>query len=349
MKHIMSLLLALALTFTLSAAALAEPLSLDGKVTAAYTSEVYATSTAIAGTVHVVLGQRVNAGDAVVTLRTTPVYAEEDGVITAVFAEPGDLADTLTTRYGAAVVMENDVVYTVAATTERAYDSVATKLVRVGENVSLRSRTNESRTGKAIITAVDGINYTLHVTDGSFIVGETVEVFRGEGFAESTCLGRGDVARNAPTLVTATGRIVKVHVQPGDEVIKGDLLLETLAGSGTSAVLTSNVDGVVAQINAVQGASLAENDVAAIIWPDDAMQIEASIHELDLKDVTIGQQVQLSFDWNEDSGKTMVGTVQSISAVSDAESTSTTYKLVVDFTPDAYVRYGMNVTITTIE
>lgn len=349
MKKMLSLLLTLALMLSMSAAALAEPLSLDGTVTAAYTSEVYATSTAIAQKVHVALGQKVSAGDTIVTLRTTPVYAEEDSIVTAVFAEPGDLADTLTTRYGAALVMETEVLYTVAATTERAYDAVATKLVQIGENVALRSRTNESRTGKAVITAVDGINYTLQVTAGSFIVGETVEVFRGEGFAETNCLGRGDVARNAPTLVTATGRIVNVHVQPGAEIKKGDLLLETLEGSGSSSVLTSSADGVVAQINAVQGASLAENDVAVVIWPTDAMQIEASIHELDLKDVAIGQQVNLVFDWNEEAGKTMTGTISRISAVTEAEATSTSYTLVIDFTPDEFTRYGMNVTITTIE
>lgn len=349
MKHMMTLLLTIALILSVCSTALAEPLSLDGTVTAAYTSEVYASSTAIAGKVHVTAGQSISAGDAVVTLRTTPVYAEEDGVITAVFARPGDLADSLTNRYGATIAMETGVLYTVAATTERAYDSVATKLVRVGENVSLRSRTNESRTGKAVVTAVDGVNYTLQVTQGSFIVGETVEVFRSETMAEAACLGRGDVARNAPTLVNTTGRITAVHVQPGAEVKRGDLLLETLEGSGASPVLTSGVDGVVAQVNAVQGALLSENDVAAVIWPADAMQIAANIHELDLAYISIGQQVQLTFDWNEDSGVSMTGTVESISAVSSTDETATTFTLVVDFTPDAFVRYGMNVTITTIE
>ena len=349
MKKMLSLLLSLVLVLSMSAAALAEPLSLDGTVTAAYTSEVYASSSAVAAKVHVALGQKVSAGDPIVTLRTTPVYADADGVVTAVFAEAGDLGDTLTTRYGAALVLETEVLYTVAATTERAYDSVATKLVQIGETVSLRSRTNETRTGKAVITAVDGINYTLHVTAGSFIVGEVVEVFRGEGFAETTCLGRGEVARNAPTLVTAAGRIVNVCVQPGAEVKKGDLLLETLEGSGVATVLTSDVDGVVAQINATQGASLAENDVAVVIWPTDAMQIEASIHELDLKDVAIGQQVHLAFDWNEESGKGVTGTVSRISAMNEAEATSTSFTLVIDFTPDESIRYGMNVTITTIE
>lgn len=349
MKHILTLLLLAAVMLTLSTSALAETLSLDGTVTAAYTSEVYANSTAIAQTVHVTVGQTVSAGDAIATLRTTKVCAEEDGVITAVFAEAGDLADTLTTRYGAALYMETDVTYTISATTDKAWEAVDTKLVRVGELVYLRSRSDESRTGEAVITAVDGTSYTLHVTAGDFIVDETVEIFRMADYAESTCLGRGDVARNAPLAVTATGRIVNVAVQTGDEVKKGDLLLETLEGSGASNVLTAEVAGVVAEVAAVQGASIAEDTVAAVIWPSDAMQIKASIPEMDLSYITIGDEVSLTFDWNADSGETLTGTVESISAVSDVERSSTAFTLVVNFTPDEHVRYGMNVTITTIE
>lgn len=348
MKQFLTLFL-LAAMLTVNTTALAEPLSLDGTVTAAYTSEVYTASTAITQAVHVAVGQTVQAGDAVATLRTTKVYAEDDGVITAVFAQGGDLADAVATRYGAAIYMETDVLYTVSATTDKAYDSVATKLVQVGENVYLRSRTNESRKGTAMITAMDGTSYTLHVTEGDFIVGETVEIFRTADYAASVCLGRGDVARNAPLTVTTTGRIVAVHVQPGDEVKKGDLLLETLEGSGTTNVLTAEVDGVVAEIAAVQGVALEENTVAAVIWPSDAMQIEASIPEADLSYITIGDEVALTFDWNADSGETMRGIVQRISAVSDAESSSTTFTLVITFVPDENVRFGMNVTITTID
>lgn len=348
MKQLLTLLL-LAAMLTMSTTALAETLSLDGTVTAAYTSEVYAASTAIAQMVQVAVGQTVQAGDVIATLRTTKVYAEEDGVVTAVFAQQGDLADNLTTTYGAAISMETDVLYTVSATTDKAYDSVATKLVRVGENVHLRSRNNESRTGKATITAVDGTAYTLHVTEGDFIVGETVEIFRTADFAENVSLGRGDVARNAPVAVTATGRIAKVHVQAGDAVKKGDLLLETLTGSGSSDVLTADVAGVVAELAIAQGASIAEDAVAAVIWPSDAMQIEASIQELDLAYISIGDEVELTFDWNADTAKPAKGVVKSISAVSSAEGTATEFSLVISFTPDSNTRYGMNVTITTIE
>lgn len=349
MKRLITLLMLAVMLLAAWAPALAESISLDGKVTAGYTAEVYAESSAIAQTVYVAVGQTVAAGDAIAALRTTKVYAEEEGTVSAVFAAVGDLGDTLTTRYGAALYMETNVLYTVSATADKAWDSVDAKLVHVGEQVYLRSRKDEARTGKALITAVDGSSYTLHVTEGSFIVGETVEIFRTEDFAETACLGRGDVGRNAPLAVTATGRIVNVAVEAGAKVKKGDLLLETLEGSGSSAQLTASVSGVVAELAVQQGAAVTEDTVAAVIWPSDAMQIEASIPEADLIYIAVGDEVTLSFDWNEDSGETLTGTVKSISALSDGESSTTTYTAVITFTPDQNVRYGMNVTISTID
>ncbi len=350
MKHILSIILTMAmlLSFT-TVTALAETISLDGTVTAAYTSEVYAESTAIVQQVNVRVGQMVSAGDVIATLRTTKVYAEEDGVITAVFGETGDLADTLTTRYGAAVYMETDVLYTISATTDKAYDTVDAKLVHVGESVWVRSRADETRTGKGVITAVDGSSYTVQVTAGEFITDEIAEVYRDAEYSESACLGRGDVGRSAPLAVTGTGRIVSMHVKPGDAVKKGDLLMETLEGSGSCAAMTAPVSGVVAELAITQGASVTEDAVAAVIWPSDAMQIEAGIPEVDLSYVTIGDEVTLTFDWNVDSGETMTGTVQSISAISDAESSGTVFTIAVAFVADENVRYGMNVTIATAE
>ena len=347
MKRIFSLVLSALLLF--HASALAETVSLDGTVTAAYTAEVYAASTAIVQQLNVQVGQPVNVGDAIATLRTTRIYAEEDGTITAVFGETGDLADNLTTRYGAAMYMETDVLYTVSATTDKAYDAVDTKLVYVGESIWLRSRDDETRTGAGLIAAVDGSSYTIHVTAGDFIIGESVEVYRDAEYAESACLGRGSVNRSTPLAVTATGRIVAIHVKPGDTVRKGDLLMETLEGSGSSAVMTAEASGVIAELAVQQGASITEDTVAAVIWPSDAMQIEAYSPEADLSYVTIGDEVTLTFDWNADTGDTMTGIVKSISAISDSESSSTVFKLVVAFTPDEYVRYGMNVTVSTVE
>ncbi|MGN0778873.1 MAG: HlyD family efflux transporter periplasmic adaptor subunit [Aristaeellaceae bacterium] len=342
------LLLALAVMMV-SSAALAETITLDGTVTASRTHEVYAASTAIVESVTVHAGDSIAAGDTVATLRTTKVCAEEDGTVRAVFAQAGASADTLTEHYGAAIYLEGSEVYTVTASTANAYNAVDTKLVHPGETVYLRSRSESSRTGTGVISTVDGTDYQVCVTSGSFLMGEAVNIYRTADFADNQQLGKGTIGRTAPTAVTGTGRIVAIAVAAGDEVQRGDVLMETLEGSGTSPVLTSEVSGVVAEVNAAQGVSITEDEVAAVIWPYDAMQIAASVSESDLACLAPGDTVTLTFDWNADSGETLTGTVRAIAAMADEDSDPVTFTAYIDFEPTDDVRFGMNVTITVQE
>ncbi|MCH5287555.1 MAG: HlyD family efflux transporter periplasmic adaptor subunit [Christensenellaceae bacterium] len=348
-KLLRSLILAAMIMALACSAALAESISLDGTVTAAYTHEIYALNTAQVESVPVIVGQPVKAGDTIATLRTTKVYAEEDGTVAAVFGKPGDLTDTLTERYGAAIYLESNVTYTIAASTQYAYDSVETKLVHVGETVALRSRTDSARTGEGVIIAVNGASYSVHVTSGDFLIGESVSIYRGSEYKDTQRIGRGSIARSADVAVTGSGRIVSVAVQPGDTVKRGDLLMETLIGTGESALIVSDVDGVVARLGVAQGVALEENGVAAVIWPDDAMQIEIQVNENDLTFVHEGDTVNLLFDWEVERNSVQTGTVKSISAISDAASDDTVYVATIAFTPDETIRYGMSVTVTTLD
>ena len=342
-KRILLITLALMLC---GAPALAETISFEGTVTAAYTHEVYAASSAVVESVPVSVGDKVTAGDSIAALRTTKVYAEQDGTVTAVFGQVGDSTETLAEAYGAAIYLEGVSSCSVSASTANAYDSVANKLVYVGESVYLRSRAENTRTGTGVITSVDGESYMLNVTQGTFLGGESVNIYRTADYADEQRIGRGTVERKAPIAVAGTGRIVSVAVAPGDQVQRGDLLMETLDGSGSSRVLTAEVSGVVASLSAVQGTALEENAVAAVIWPDDAMQIEAAVSESDLMYIQPGDAVTLAFEWNADSGETLEGTVKSISAISDAESDNTAFTAFIAFSPDDSVRYGMNVTVS---
>lgn len=334
---------------TCSSAVLAETISFEGTVTDSYTHEVYAASSAIVEKVTVSVGDSISGSDMVASLRTTKVYAEEDGTVCAVFGQEGVSADTVTENYGAAIYMEGSVVYTVSASTANAYDSVETRLVHAGETVYLRSRSEESRVGTGVITTIDGTDYQINVLEGDFLIGENVNVYRSASYADEQRIGKGAVARRAPVAVTGTGRIVSIAVEAGDEVKRGDLLMETLDGSGSTAVMNAGIGGVVAQLNVTQGASVAENDVVAVIWPDDAMQIEAVVNESDLAFIAPGDSVMLRFDWNEDSGEMLSGTVQSISAMADADSEDTVFTAYIAFEPNDAVRYGMNVTVAVQE
>ena len=358
-KRILSALIVSAVL--LAPCALADSITFTGTVAASGTYEVYAP---IGGTVEAVnaqAGQKVAANDVLVKLSTTKVYAEESGTVTAVFGQPGDSADTVAQKYGAVMYIEGESVYSIDASTDNAYNSTATKFVHVGEAVFLSCYSDGSHTGGGVITAVQGTGYTVQVTSGEFLIGETVNVYRGDSPVSTQRIGRGTLNRASPTAVTGSGSIVAFAVSPGDAVQRGDLLFETLDGafSGlymSGSEIAAGVSGTVSQINAQQGGALQKDGVVAVIYPEGAMRVEAQIAETNLASVAVGDPVSIELVWNQDEGVTYPGTISMISAIADSAASeganadsAATYTVYIDFAPDENTRYGMNAVVTTLD
>lgn len=350
-KVLAALILAVCL---LASAAFADSVSFNGTVKNAATVEVYAP---IGGTVEKVLvetGEAVTADTVLARLKTTKVYATEDGTVTAVFGEPGDNAETVTNRFGALIYIEGSVLYTVEADTGNAYNATANHFVHVGETVYLQSRTKASHTGEGSVTSVSGTGFGVDVRSGEFLLDESVEIFRKAGFAASSRIGRGSIARKAPSAVTASGSIVSYAVHAGDTVKRGDLLLETLDGSfdglymsGTE--LYANADGIISQIGLTAGSPVQKDSVMAVIWPRSAMRIEADIAETDLCYVHVGDPVTVELNWNQDEDVTYEGTVTAIASIANDGAENVTYTVYIDFNADENTRYGMSAVITTTD
>ena len=357
-----------ALTVALSAAlllgpcAMAETITFNGTVEAGRSVQVYAPIGGTVARVAVESGERVSAGDVLVSLSTTKVYADESGTVTGVFGQPGDSADTISGRYGAVMYIEGESVYTIDASTENAYNSTDTKFVHVGESVYLSCYSDGKHTGTGVITAIQGTDYTVKVLSGEFLVGETVNVYRGDKDTTSKRIGRGTLTRANPTAISGNGSIVSFAVSAGDEVQRGDLLFETLDGAFdglymSGSDIAADIDGIVYQVNAQQGSPIQKDSVAAVLYPADAMRIEAKIEEASLSDIAVGDPVSIELVWNQDNEITYPGTISMISAVADASTSSgmdageqaVTYTVYIDFTPDANTRYGMSAVVTTLE
>ncbi len=321
--------------------ALAENVSFSGTVVSSETVEVYAEASALAEQVNVKAGQYVAEDDLLAVLSTTEVYAPISGVVSALFAEVGDDAADITASWGSVMLLDETVAFTVSADIEKAYDSLDTQLIVPGETVYLQSRSEESRTGAGIVTAIDNTAYTVKGTEGSFVPGETVEIFRTAALADESCLGRGTVARTAPTAITADGTIVFVSAEAGTTVEKGDVLMGTLSGTADSPLLSAPVSGMVAQVNLTQGSNVTDGEVAFVLYPEDAMQIEVTIPEGDLGYIAVGDAVTITFLWNEN--QSFAGMVESISTV--AEEGTNNYTAIVAFEADETVRYGMTATV----
>jgi len=336
----------------LTGAALADSLTLNGSVAAGKTVEVYAP---IGGTIQAVVaevGQEVTETDVLYSLKTTKVYADEDGTVTGIFGFPGDSAQTVTTRYGAVMYLEASSVYSVSASTDNAYNTTDTKFVHVGETVYLQCRSNNSRYGKGTITSIEGTSYKVDVTQGTFIPGDSVDVYRDEAHSNAQKIGRGTVSRVSPTAVTASGSIVRIAVRDGDKVKRGDLLLETLDGtfdgyymSGTDILAGSA--GIVGSMSASQGSAIQGGSVVAVIYPVSGMRVEATVPEDSRASIKKGDKVRIELEADE--SKVYEGTVRMVSSLAESGSGEATYKVLIDFTPDQDVNFGMSVVVTTIE
>ena len=353
MKKLFTCLTAVLCSLLLLSGAFADSLTLSGTVIPADTVQVYAP---IGGTVENVLaeaGQQIQAEDLLYTMKTAKVYADRDGTVTGIFGQPGDSADTVSERYGAVLYLEETAVFTVSASTDKAYSDVETKFVHAGETVYLVCRSNYTRTGTGIITAVSGKNYTVEVTEGTFIPGDSVDLFRDEAHTNTLKIGQGSVSRTDPVAVTASGAIVRIAVQDGAAVKRGDLLLETLDGtfdaytmSGTE--IKAGQTGIVASVSIQKGDSVQKDSVAAVIYPVSTMRVEAEVTEDSRNQLHVGDPVSIELEIDE--SRTYTGTIVLISALaSENTEEEVSYRVVAEFTPDEAVCFGMSAVIVAGE
>ena len=333
----------------LTGAAAADTLNASGTVEPGETVTIFAPIGGKVGSVKVEKGMKVEAGEILAEMKTEKVYAPADGKITGIFVRPGDDAEEAVNSYGAVMYLEGSTLYTVSASTGKAYSSVETTLVHVGETVYLQCRKAKTRTGVGVITAVDGSSYTVQVTEGSFIVGDSVYIYRDGTYATETRIGGGSVSRVSPVAVSAAGAVVSVAVQDGDQVRKGDLLMETLEGSWDAYEMTgtrilAETDGVVAEVSVAQGDTVSKGGAMIKIYPISGMRVEAVIAADDLKELQIGDTVQLELAADE--SRQYTGTISRISALAEEGTEEISYRVYIDFTPDEYISFGMSMEIT---
>ena len=355
-RKILSCLMALLMTALLVSGAGAEAsLSYNGVVVAGETLPVAALFGGKVAEIKVRAGDLIHKGDEIAQIATTLNYAPLEGTITGIYAAEGDDAGSIGERYGAVLYIEPTNRYTIAATTEKAYNKSENKYVHLGETVYLSCTSDGTHRGTGLVSALTDTGYNVEVTGGDFYMGETVGIYRESSYAAESRIGRGTVGRTAPVAVKGTGSILKMHVENGDFVERGELLFETVDGVldglyAPDCVIASPLSGVVASVDVTAGAAVSKGDSVVKIYPSDSMQIEISVPEEDLTELKEGQAVDIEFYWDIDETKTYTGTITSISHLSEKaaegeRSDKTSYKAYVTFTPDENVRLGMSVIV----
>ena len=351
MKRFLATLMLLAL---LPVFALAET-TFDGSVVAGESVGVTAPFGGTVSSFRLRAGSLITLGEKIATIATTKVFASADGVIAGVFAQPGDSTESLVSRYGAVMYIVPDNKYTIAADIEKAYNSSETKYVNIGEKVYITCASDGNHTAEGIVTAASGTTYTVETTKGELLMEESVNIYRDASRNSKTRVGRGTVGRTAEIAVNGSGSLLRLHVQNGDRVSRGDLLFETVTGEfdglyATTNEILSDVSGVVASVNTSAGANVSKGDTLLTVYTMDSLQIEINVNEYDLATIAEGDTVLISFNYDETKTEQTTGTVSLISHISTTDSAGeASYLAYIDFEPDKDVRIGMTVVVSTID
>jgi len=325
---------------------------LEGNVVAAQSTIVTSPYGGVVRSVSVREGQTVQEGDVIATMQTTKVYAPESGIVRGIFAETGDdVTDT------AVLYIAPESQYTISCTTDKAYNAQENDYIRIGESVYIVYLSNKKYNGYGIVTAVDGSSYTVETTEASLYMDTTVYIYRNEDYTSENRLGNGTVDRVSETAIYGSGSLLKVYVENGEEVTRGQLLFETVDGemlctASEDGVITADTAGTIESLNIAAGDTISKDDVLMTVIQSGQYEIEFAITEDLLSSVYVGQEATISFNWNEQLGEFVQGTVTRISYISDEDSTDTSsvqYLGYISFTADDSVKLGMSVTVETLD
>ena len=308
---------------------------------------------AMVESVSVSAGSRIEKGAHVASMDTVKVYAPCEGTVSGVFGAEGDSTEGISERYGAVMYIEPLRKYTISASTEKAYNLSENKFIHIGEEVWLCCTADGTHQGRGVVTGFgeDVSKYTVEVFAGEFSMGETVGIFRSSDYASRSRIGRGEVSATKPVAVKGSGSIIKLHVESGDYVEKGELLFETVSGEldgmySPGSDIVSGISGIVAEVSARPGTSVEKHGAVITVFPDDTLEVQVPVAESELSMIAVGDPVKIEFTWDMDGETVFDGVVTGISYINSAEAGSEpVYTASIAFTPDDTVRMGMTVLV----
>lgn len=294
-------------------------------------------------------GAYVAEGDMLYTLGVTTLYSPIDGTVGLVGAAPGADASYISSRYGALAAIEPGTPITISADTTNAYNSPSTLAVHVGETVYAASRNTSGISGTGVVVSADGKKYTVEMRDGNIPVGEGVAVFRDASRSTDSKLGNGTASRAANALLTGEGTIAAVHVAQGQQVSRGDPLID-LVGGKPSAAGEVSLDavapyaGILTEALASAGDTVQQGQLIARLCPQESLRVSVLIPEADVQHVSAGDIVTVEID-NLPAFGTISATVESISGMASGTGEDTAYEALIELDTAHQLRIGLRATV----
>jgi len=282
MKRIISAVLALLM---ICVPAMAEVFT--GTTVARSTIAVTAEAGGIIDELYVQPGSAVEEGEVIARLRTTKVFAMQNGTVARIHAEEGKEAQ------GTVLEIAPVSRYTIHCTSDSAYDSVSSNLVHCGETLYMKCTANGTHQGHGRVYSIDGSAYMVEATGGEFYVGETVYLYRDAEYAYKQLVGTGTVVSSATEAYESEGKITSIHVSEGEYVEKGELLYEVIDGEGTEVIAPE--DGIITSCNAGNGTVVEEGQIVVNLISYGEICISVQVEEDQIGKISVGDSAALTY------------------------------------------------------
>jgi len=263
-----------------------------GTTVARNTMNITAQAGGIIDELYIQPGSVVKEGEVIARLRTTKVFATQNGTVARIHAEDGKEAD--------GTVLEISPVsrYTIHCTSDSAYDSISSNLVHCGETLFMKCTTNGTHQGSGRVYSIDGSTYMVEATGGEFYIGETVYLYRDAEYAYKHLVGTGTVVSSATESYESEGRITAIHVSEGEYVEKGELLYEVI--DGESAEIVAPEDGIITFCDADNGTAVEDGQSVANLVSYDEICISVQAEERQIGQISVGDSAALTYSFNAD-------------------------------------------------
>ena len=235
---------------------------------------------------YVQTGSAIKEGEIIASLRTTKVFATQNGTVARIHAKEDKEND------GTVLEIAPVSRYTVYCTSDEAYDSFSSNLVHCGETLYMKCTTNGTHQGQGRIYSIDNETYMVESTAGEFYVGETVYLYRDPEYAYKKLVGIGTVVSSATEAYKSEGKITTIHVSEGEYVEKGELLYEVIEGE--SIEIVAPADGIITSCEVANGSSVTDNQIVANLVANTDICIAVQLSDDQLSQVSIGDYAALS-------------------------------------------------------
>ncbi len=237
--------------------------------------------------------------------------AEAAGLVKAIYAQRGELAEDVTAAYGGLLELSTDGLLRVELTLAEDAD------LQAGDNVTVTLGDEKIEGTVDAVDAETGVAVITFPDSATRPIGETASITG----ADEVELGSGVVASNSPVLVAwESGMVSSVLVEVGDEVAEGDLLVrcvdesydetwraltdqrETLAAEvyrlrqfREQPELTSEFSGVVTDLTLTAGGAVEAETQVCDITSTSSFQIGLEVTRQQAEQIETGQTAELTF------------------------------------------------------